>query len=238
MCLVSFDHEALGHGGMCLALGGHIRILSSAIFRCDAASIWIDPAGPFGNLAVGTLALFLARIAPRHMAGARLFLILVAGFSFFWEGGYAIEAMALRHGDLYVAAQGFLGEPSLWWRITVALAGLALYRFTVRWSSRSLSDLWPSAPIARGVARTAWIAATVGAALAALAYSGEGWTDFRDAVLEIGASAWPLLLIPRSDGGTSEPAPAVFIALNRATIVSSAAVYAIFVATLGRGLRF
>ena len=238
MCLVTFDHEALGHGGMCLALGGHIRILTSSVFRCDLHSVWIDPAGPFGNLLMGTLALALVGVVPLRSAGIRLFLILVAAFSFFWEAGYVIEAMRTRHGDLYSAGQDILGEPSTGWRIGGTLAGLSLYLFTARWASRSLSDLWPRAAAARGVARTAWAAASIGAALAALAYTGEVLGDLRDAILEIGASSWPLLIIPRSNRSTAEALPSAFIVRNWTVVCTSALVYAIFVATLGRGLRF
>jgi hypothetical protein len=238
MCLVTFDHEALGHGGMCLALGGRIRILTSSVFRCDLQSVWVDPAGPFGNLLVGALALAFAGAVPRRSAGIRLFLILVACFSFFWESGYAIEAMRSRHGDLYSAAQDFLGEPSAWWRIGGALAGLSLYLFTSSWTSRSLLDLWPRAAAARGVARTAWAAASLGGASAALAYTGEGFGDLRDAILEVGVSSWPLLIIPRSSRSTAEAPPAEVIGRNWAVVCASAFVYVIFAATLGRGLRF
>jgi hypothetical protein len=236
MCLVTFDHEALGHGGACLALGGHIRILSSAIFRCDLRSIWIDPAGPFANLAVGALSLVLVNVVPRRLAGARLFLILVACFSFFWEAGYVIDAMRVRYGDWYFAAQDFLGEPSSWWRITGALAGIGLYFVTARWASRALSNLWPRAAVARGVARTAWAVASLGAALAALAYVGEGWDDLRDAALEIGAGSWPLLIIPSSDLQMEPALPAVLIERRWIIIGASLAVYALFAATLGRGV--
>lgn len=238
MCLVTFDHEALGHGGMCLALGGHIRILTSSVFRCDLQSAWIDPAGPLGNLLMGALALIVAHAAPRRSAGIRLFLILVACLSFFWEAGYVIDAMRSRHGDLYFAGQNFLGEPSTGWRIAGALAGLSLYLVTARWASRALSALWPDAALARGIARTAWAAAFLGAALAALAYSGEGFDDLRDACLEIGASSWPLLIIPRSNRSSAGAPPAAAIVRNWMVISASAAVYAIFVTTLGRGLRF
>ena len=46
MCIVTFDHEALGHGGLCLALGGHITLLTTSLFACDHRTIWLAPAGP------------------------------------------------------------------------------------------------------------------------------------------------------------------------------------------------
>ena len=70
MCLVTFDHEALGHGSACLLLHGHIVLLSSSIFRCSVRSDWIDPAGPLANLLMGTLALLCLRLVPRATAHA------------------------------------------------------------------------------------------------------------------------------------------------------------------------
>lgn len=100
MCVVTFDHEALGHGSVCLLLHGHIRLLSSSLFRCDIRSGWIDPAGPFANLLIGTLALACLRFVPQRVLVPRLFLILITAFSYFWEWGYLVRAMHKREGDL------------------------------------------------------------------------------------------------------------------------------------------
>jgi hypothetical protein len=238
MCVVTFDHEALGHGGACLALGGHIRVLTSSIFRCDLRSIWVTPAGPACNLVAGLAALLLVQAIPRQLAGVRLFLILMACLSLYWEAGYAIHAMYRRDGDLYFAGQDFLGEPSLGWRIGAACAGVGLYVYTTRRAARALSDLWPDVAVARRVARTAWVSATAAAAIAAAAYTGPASGSLRDAVLEIGAAAWPLLFIP-AGSRTRDPAAATgTLRRNRATLATAAVVYAIFVATLGRGLYF
>jgi hypothetical protein len=62
MCMVTFDHEVLGHGGMCLAAGGHIQVVTSSVFRCSIHSVWIDPGGPFANILAGALPLlFIGR---------------------------------------------------------------------------------------------------------------------------------------------------------------------------------
>jgi hypothetical protein len=238
MCLVTFDHEALGHGGTCLAIGGHIVVLTSSIFHCDLRSIWIDPAGPISNIFVGAIALMMKNRVPRRLANTRLLLLLVTSFSFFWEAAYLFDAMGTRNGDLYFAGRDFLGEPTLWWRIAGAAAGIALYRFTARWASAALSNLWPDAASARGVARTAWVSASVGAALAALVYSGEGWGDFRDAVLEIGVASFPLLFIPRQSVAAPTTIGPAHIRRPGITIALSIIVYATFVATLGRGLHY
>jgi len=236
-CIVTFDHEALGHGSACLLLHGHIRLLSSSLFRCDVRSGWIDPAGPATNLLVGTLALVCLRFVPERLLNFRLLLILITAFSYFWESGYVMRAMLRRDGDLYYFAQFLLGDVSVWQRCVAAGAGLALFVFAARLTSNALLKLWPQTRTARAVARTAWTAAIVGSAAAALAYAGPGWSgNLRDAVLEVGAASFPLLLIPPRNRPIETTQPPAFLARSTITIVLALAVYAIFVATLGRGL--
>jgi hypothetical protein len=237
MCLVTADHEAIGHGGVCLAVAGHIRLLTSALFRCDSASVWISPGGPLANLVGGLVALLGVAVVPRPSARTRLFLILVASLAFLWEGGYLMSAMVRREGDWYLAARDLLGEPSLSARAVGTLAGLGLYLVSARWTARALSGLWPDATEARRVARTAWGAATLGAVLAALAYSGTGWVDLRDASLEIGGATLPWLWL-RSPRVARPDVATARIVRSVPIIVASLIVFALFVATLGRGLRF
>lgn len=237
MCIVTFDHEALGHGSACLLLHGRIRLLSSSVFRCDARSGWIDPAGPAGNLLVGTLALLGLRFVPQRRLNFRLLLVLITAFSYFWEGGYVMRAMRRRDGDLYFFARFLLGHVSVWERWVAGAAGLALFVLAARITSNALLKLWPEGSTARAVARTAWVGATVGAAIAALAYAGPGWGgNLRDAVLEIGLASFPLLFIPLRSGHAEETQPSAFLVRSTTTIVVAAVIYAIFVASLGRGI--
>ena len=236
MCVVTFDHEALGHGGVCVLLHGRILLLSSSLFRCNVRSAWIDPAGPVVNLLMGTLALACLRLVPVRWLTPRIFLILITAFSYFWEWGYLIRAMHRRDGDLYDFAEFLFGHVSIWQRCIAIGVGLALYVFTVRIISNEFRKLWPQARVARTVARTAWISASVGAAVAALAYAGHGWSDLTDAILEIGGASFPLLFIPLSDRQIEETRPASLIARSSITIVLAAIIYAVFVACLGRGI--
>ena len=243
MCVVTFDHEVLGHGSACLLFHGQIRLVTSSVFRCSARSGWIDPAGPATNLLMGALALVCRLLIPRRMTKLRLLLILVTAFSFFWEAGYVIRAMLKRDGDLYFFAQFMLGDdvpPGVRW--AAAGAGLVLYVVAGWITSAALQGLWPQARMARAVARTAWLSATVGATLAALAFSGPhggpDWGNVRDGALEIGAASFPLLFLPPRDARlVGERAPAI-IARSPAVIVLGLAVYALFVVTQGRGLVF
>ena len=238
MCVVTFDHEALGHGGACLLLHGRIRLLTSSLFRCDVKSDWIDPAGPAINLLMGAIALACARLVPRRLTRLRLFLTLVTAFSFFWETGYLMHAMHRREGDLYLFARFLLGDVTLWQRWAAGLAGFALYVGAAWITSIQLSGLWPDARVARAVARTSWACATVGAAVAAFAYVGHDWANLRDATLEIGAASFPLLFIPIQNAKAMEARSSAPIARSPAVMVLAVAVYAVFVATLGRGLAF
>lgn len=233
MCMEPFDHEALGHGGVCLLLGGHIHLLTTSLFRCDVRSVWIDPAGPAMNLSIGLLALIARTLVPLRFSKARLFLILVTAFSFFWEAGYLILAMLRQNGDLYSFARDMLGNVTLVERLIAVALGLLLYRATSRLTSRALLTIGSSARASRAVARTAWLAATLGIVLA----TGAGkWRGLSDAVMEIGLASFPLLLIPhdKDEGPQSSSSPA--IARSYPVIALSLIVFAVFVATLGRGI--
>jgi len=236
MCVVTFDHEALGHGGACLLLGGHIRLLTSSVFRCDLASPWIDAGGPMLNLIAGALALAARVFIPSRFIKVRFFLILVTAFSFFWEGGYLIHAMHRQDGDLYFFIRSLTGTVTVTERWIGAALGLVLYLATVRLTSRALLTVAPLAANARAIARTAWIAAALGATLAAAL--GPDWGDLRDAFMEIGLASFPLLLIPRGihEDPTASSRPT--IVRSGAAIVLALVVYGIFAATLGHGLRW
>jgi hypothetical protein len=232
--LVTADHEAFGHGGACLALGGHIQVLTSSIFHCDLRSDWIDGAGPFGNVVGGTIAALLARATPLRFVALKLVLIAVAAMSFFWEGAYLVDAMLTRNGDLYFFSLFVLKHRlALWERLLFAGAGVIVYVLAIRLTSRALLKLWPDAKIARGMARYLWLGATIAAAVAAVFYRGHGLGDFRDAVLESGVASLALLFIPR---GTVSGEAGAILSRNPALIVVAIAVVAAFAATLGRGV--
>jgi hypothetical protein len=72
--------------------------------------------------------------------------------------------------------------------------------------------------------------------LAAILNVGHGWAGFKDAVLEIGAASVPLLFTvgTGNEAAAAEcPSP---IRRDGTVIGLSLGLYAIFVATLGRGL--
>ncbi len=235
MCLVTFTHEGLGHGGACLALGGRIQLLTSSLFHCGRTSPLIDMAGPAANLLLGAAALALGAMAAPRRTGLRLFLILVAAFSLFWDGGYLVQAMLIRDGDSYFAARDLLGE-ALWWRLVLGAVGVAVYGGALLAVSRGLAGLFPDLAAARRAARTGWLVAVAGAALAALLYRGpHAGRNLHDALTEIGLAAAPLLLIPRRTRGATT-APETRIAFNPAVLILAVVVFGLFAAIQGRGV--
>jgi hypothetical protein len=238
MCLVTAAHEVVGHGVACLVAGGHILVLTSSIFRCDVGSLWVAPAGPAGNLLAALAAMLTARAVPPRHVTLRLLLVLIACLGCYWEAGYAIHAMLRRDGDLYFAGRDLIGEPSAWWRLAGGAAGIGLYLVSTRWLTGMLSSAWPRSATARGVARTAWLSATLGAVVAAGACATDRGADLRDAFLEIGLASVPLLLVPRGRRAAATTDAAAILPRSWVTVGAALIVYALFVATLGRGLFF
>ena len=232
MCLVTFDHEALGHGGTCLALGGHITLLTSSLFTCDLKSIWIAAAGPAVNVLVGTVALILTGFVPRERPAFKLLLILVTAFSYFWESGYLVQAMIEKKGDLFYVLRDMIGELSVLDRIGVAAVGVVGYVATLAATRKALAGLGFAARATHEMARTAWLTATVGSLLAASLCS-HGWGNIRDVATEFGLAACPLLFI--SFPSFDSDAPAFAIGRNRLLVGLSIVAFGVFAVTLGRG---
>jgi hypothetical protein len=228
MCIVTVDHEAIGHGSACLLLGGHITKLTSVYFACTMKARLIAGAGPFFNLIGALAAWLLLQFVPR-MPRLRLLLLLVTAFAVFWEAGYLLKAMITQDGDTYFAARAAFGAPELWWRMTGCCLGLLLYMVGTRATVASARSFPSNTPM------IAWIAASLTATAAAVLYT-EGRSDaVFQATLEIGAASLPLLLISRYRTKSSNTA---VLAVQQSTtwIVGSAIFYLAFAATLGHGL--
>ncbi|WP_204350380.1 hypothetical protein, partial [Klebsiella pneumoniae] len=67
-------HEAIGHGAMCLASGGRIRLLTTVYFRCVAGNSWVAATGPLMNLLVALVCWSALRAVGRLPPEAGLFL--------------------------------------------------------------------------------------------------------------------------------------------------------------------
>lgn len=231
MTVATFAHEAAGHGGACLIAGGRTTQLTSVYFDCSAMTGYVALGGPLGNFAAALLGWAGLRVLPQAEVRARLMALLVLAFSAFWGAGYLIYAMAKGHGDYALAAHELLALPPEVWRPAGILLGIGLYWVSIRlvgsWAGRVTGDR------AATLLRTAWIAASAAAVLAAALYQPNPAGAMIQAGLEIGAASLPLLFPRRR--GIGEPAtPAISRSLG--LIVAAIALLAVFAATLGRGV--
>ena len=226
---VTVAHEAVGHGSVCLAIGGRVTLLTTSLFRCDVPSWWTDLGGPLTSLTVAAMAALASRVTRTNRPGLTLYLVLVAAMAGFWEGAYLVQAMLTRHGDLYFAWSGLAGEPADWARGLGVAGGAALYLAAVVFAARMLASLVEP----RRTARIAWGAAVVATVTAALLYRGGFGDNLRDTALEIGAASLPLLLVAPRPTGVATARP---IGRSLFVVGAAAVVWLAFALTMGRGI--
>jgi hypothetical protein len=132
------SHEAIGHGGACLAGGGRIVLLTSVFFRCEPATSLVDAAGTVMNLAVAGLAwLAFSRFA--LSSTMRLFAIFVFAFNAMWGTGYFIYSAVLNTGDLAFVWRAYTVAPE--WLCRVLLGGVGVFLY-----SRAMRAMAPRLP--------------------------------------------------------------------------------------------
>ncbi len=139
-------HEAVGHGGACVALGGTPLVLSSVHFECGEAAMTalairgLAAAGTIVNFVAGGLALALLRaIRPRERPHAAYFLWLFATLNLLMGAGYFLFSGAGNIGDWAAVADGVL--PPVVWRPAMFVFGAVLYFVLARLAARALRRL-------------------------------------------------------------------------------------------------
>ncbi|MDV6330045.1 hypothetical protein [Asticcacaulis sp. 201] len=170
-------HEAGGHGGACLAVGGKAVELGAYYFNCntdglpEAAGRIVAAAGSTVNLAVCLILgpMVAARVKARAPVGAgTLFLwLMFAVNAFTWAGYYMFSGIA-GIGDW--GPDGVLkGVAHPWlWRGVEAVGGIALYVWLTRLSMGWLGQMAGTFGAARSVAWTAYLTGGVVAILVGL----------------------------------------------------------------------
>lgn len=234
-CIATAAHEAVGHGLTCLALGGEITQLTSVYFQCSAQSTGIAAGGPLGNLLAARIAGWAFTLTPKRHSHLRLALLLVLALSLFWFAGYLIYSAALRTGDLFFVALDLFGPPTLALRIGAIIAGTLIYFLAVNVIRRLGAALSRDPKRVRRLLVISWVAAALSATAAAFAYAPSPVAAATQAALEIAAASLPLLA--RAMVAPIGPAdPAAVAPRSWAWIGASIVAYALFIATLGRGL--
>lgn len=128
-------HEAVGHGGACLALGGAVREWGAFYLSCDTLGAppfvgrIVAAAGSTLNLLTAVIAYVAWRAMPPGRAHARFFcwlMFAVSGFE--WAGYYAFSGVS-GLGDWGASPDGVFHGVSGWplWRVLLAAGGMLIY---------------------------------------------------------------------------------------------------------------
>ncbi len=124
--ITSFIHEAVGHGGMCVATGGNPIVLSTVHFECSAEPRLLAAGGTLANLILGALSWGAAR-AFRKSASWRYFFWQLMTFNLFDAGGYFLFSGIGNFGDWAAVVAGW--HPVWAWRSGLIALGVLTYFF-------------------------------------------------------------------------------------------------------------
>jgi hypothetical protein len=146
-------HEAMGHGGACLLVGGTPLALSSAHFDCGVGSV--SDAGIRFDAAAGTLVNFIAayifwlafRSTRLQSPSLRYFFWFAMSGNYFVGAGYPLFSGVIGVGDWVDVVQGW--QPLWAWRVLLTISGLILYPLGVWFSLREMKTLIGSHPTER-----------------------------------------------------------------------------------------
>lgn len=159
-------HEAVGHGGTCLAAGAHMRELGAYYADCDASEgSWISravaAAGSTVNLVLMALfyTLLRARLSsPTPRGSGSVFLWLMFALNGFTWAGYFLFSGVAGIGDWGTGPSAVLynvpNAPII--RIVMAIAGGGLYFLIGRAAGRLLGRMTGNRKAGRIVAWTAY----------------------------------------------------------------------------------
>lgn len=188
--LAAVCHETLGHGLACLAVGGHIELLTSIWFRCSKFAPIADAGGPLGNLVAGSLAiLLLGHTKPSPTV--RLLLLMFGALNVFWfMGQLTFESLTRTRDDWY----WFLGTQPGIGRLLAAVMGIGGYVLAIRWLTAILGK--QGGPPGDAIL-LAYGAAAVSAVIAGLMWRPEPLRSAVEGFATLGITSFGLLLAAR-----------------------------------------
>jgi hypothetical protein len=151
-------HEAMGHGGFCIAVGGHNAMLTAWGEGCDFPKVQppgIEAAGPGVQFGAGLLAWLLLHRLPPEAIRLRFFFWLYMVFNLFVSSGYVGFSGISDFGDAAVIIAGL--KPNILWRLVLVLLGAGVYYLSMRVAASELQRLVGSTDGRRSVFRLVWI---------------------------------------------------------------------------------
>lgn len=221
--IAAVAHEALGHGGACLATGGQVVRLTSIFFRCALGRDLVDVAGPLAGLACGLAALMLHRRAAGPTA--RQFALILAAFALFWLFGQLARDGLMHMDDWAFAARSTAAS------LALGAVGVAGYLWTLR-TARRLAHA-DGASLRRLV--IPYAAGAISAGIAGALWRGGGLAGAREGLLTLGLAPLGYLWA----GWRATRGPAVVgssVPRDWRVILAVGAVFFAFCLVLGRGL--
>jgi len=236
-------HEALGHGGMCLATGGQALALSTVHFECSADTRLVAAGGTLANLLFGALFWAAAR-AVMQSAPWRFFFWLLMTFNLLDAGGYFLFSGVGNFGDWAVVVAGW--QPEWAWRVgLIALGVVTYFLWFVPWCLRELRPLLGNMQMrvwrARRLMLTSYFTAGILSCVAgALNPVGPLLILVSAAASSFGGHSglawmWTLLQGPRIPGSELQMHE---IERSWGWMVAAALLAVVFIAGLGPGLKF
>ncbi|MGA7305350.1 MAG: hypothetical protein WBW88_10770, partial [Rhodothermales bacterium] len=138
-------HEAVGHGGMCLLLGGDPSALSTAYFDMVDGSVspagrkLVAAGGTIVNLLAGGLFWVALRATPTSRSSVRFFIWLSMTINLLTGTGYFLFSGVSQVGDWVVVISGF--EPHWFWTAALIVVGLSTYLLSIWLALKTLNPL-------------------------------------------------------------------------------------------------
>jgi len=236
-------HEALGHGGYCLAVGGHTTMLTPWMETCHfpgAPSLGIKAAGPGVQFGMGLLAWLALRRLPPNLTRLRFFLWLCMVLNLFVSSGYIAFSGVTDFGDAAELIAPM--HPAIVWRGGLIVLGGAAYYLSMLAAAAELK--WFAGPddANRRLFRLVWIPyAAIGVFACSTAAMSRilGHQDALGmAVASSFGAGWGLFRLPDMIRGMSleRTSPKVSINWSAAWGIAAAAVIVAFLFFIGPGL--
>jgi len=240
-------HEAVGHGGACVMLGGKPLVLSSVHFECGEERLsalarrGVSAAGTVVNFIAAALALVAFKSTnPVRKPHAAYFLWLFTTLNLLMAAGYFLFSGVGNIGDWAKVASGTAAP--LIWRPTMAAFGGGLYFLLARRSARWLRALVGGDELSMKRSKRLTVPAYIAGGLLFCVSGlfnpvGPILIAISAATASLGGTSG-LLWLTESLGGTQSSAERADLGRSYAWIGAGCVASLIFVGILGPGIQF
>jgi hypothetical protein len=237
-------HEALGHGGFCLAVGGHNVMLTAWGQRCEFAGVHasgIEAAGPGVQFGAGLLAWLVLHLLSPDAARLRYFFWLYMVFNLLVSSGYVVFSGVTNFGDAAVLIAGL--NPHIVWRGGLVLLGSVTYFLSMRAAALELKRFAGLDEGSTRLSRLVWIPYVTAGVFACCSGALNQTMGYGTAIGLAAASSFGagfgLLRLPDMQRAMASkgPSPTVYLSWSLAWGVAAAAAIVVFLFFIGPGLE-